>query len=203
MRLCVRALGIFFCILPTVLACAASDALMLPLAATLAIHEAAHILALRACGGRMHDFRAAPFGLRLEIDENTLSMGGEALVAGAGSGANLLVALAAVGLYAAGHRALLPFGMLNLFYALLNLLPALSLDGGRLLYLALASRGDPSRAARTAAGVSLFCALGAFLAASYRLLTVGQGLYALLFSLYLLAVTAKGGGMTASPKNRA
>lgn len=203
MRLFGRAIGIFFCILPTVLACAASDALMLPLVVTLVIHEAAHILVLRACGGRLRDFRAAPFGLRLEIDENTLSVGGEALVAVAGSGANLLAALASAGLCVVGHCEFLLFGMLNLFYALLNLLPALSLDGGRLLYLALASRGDPCMAAHIVVGVSLFCALGIFLAASYRLLTVGQGLYALLFSLYLLAATAKGGGMTAPPKNKA
>ena len=77
MRICGRALGIFCCILPSVLACAASGALMLPLAAAVFIHEAAHILVLRLVGGRLRDFRAAPFGLRLEIDESTLSVGGK------------------------------------------------------------------------------------------------------------------------------
>ena len=200
MRICGRAFGIFCCILPSVLACAASGALMLPLAAAVFIHETAHILVLRMVGGRLRDFRAAPFGLRLEIDESTLSVGGEALVAAAGSGANLLCAGVAALLYAAGID-LIAFGALSLIYALVNLLPALPLDGGRLLCLALAARGDPLRAVRVTAGVSLFLSLAVFLAASYRLLTTGQGLYALLFSLYLLTVAAKSGGMAASAKN--
>ena len=199
MRICGRAFGIFCCILPSVLACAASGALMLPLAAAVFIHETAHILVLRLVGGRLRDFRAAPFGLRLEIDESTLSVGGEALVAAAGSGANLLCAGVAALLYAAGID-LIAFGALSLIYALVNLLPALPLDGGRLLCLALAARGDPLRAVRVTAGVSLFLSLAVFLAASYRLLTTGQGLYALLFSLYLLTVAAKSGGMAASAK---
>lgn len=200
MRICGRALGIFCCILPSVLACAASGALMLPLAAAVFAHEAAHILVLRLVGGRLRDFRAAPFGLRLEIDESTLSVGGEALVAAAGSGANLLCAGVAALLYAAGID-LVAFGALSFLYALINLLPALPLDGGRLLCLALAARGDPLRAVRVTAGVSLFLSLAVFLAASYRLLTTGQGLYALLFSLYLLTVAAKSGGMATSAKN--
>lgn len=200
MRICGRALGIFCCILPSVLACAASGALMLPLAAAVFAHEAAHILVLRLVGGRLRDFRAAPFGLRLEIDESTLSVGGEALVAAAGSGANLLCAGVAALLYAAGID-LVAFGALSLLYALVNLLPALPLDGGRLLCLALAARGDPLRAVRVTAGVSLFLSLAVFLAASYRLLTTGQGLYALLFSLYLLTVAAKSGGMATPSKN--
>ena len=200
MRICGRALGIFCCILPSVLACAASGALMLPLAAAVFIHEAAHILVLRLVGGRLRDFRAAPFGLRLEIDESTLSVGGEALVAAAGSGANLLCAGAAYS-KAAARIDLAAFGALSLLYAFVNLLPALPLDGGRLLCLALAARGDPLRAVRVTAGVSLFLALAVFLAASYRLLTTGQGLYALLFSLYLLTVAAKSGGMAPPSKN--
>ena len=201
MRICGRALGIFCCILPSVLACAASGALMLPLAAAVFIHEAAHILVLRLVGGRLRDFRAAPFGLRLEIDESTLSVGGEALVAAAGSGANLLCAGAAALLYAAARIDLAAFGALSLLYAFVNLMPTLPLDGGRLLCLALAARGDPLRAVRVTAGVSLFLALAVFLAASYRLLTTGQGLYALLFSLYLLTVAAKSGGMATPSKN--
>ena len=200
-RLCRRACGIFFCILPTVLTCAAAGTLMLPLAAAVCLHEAAHILVLRAVGGRLRDFRAAPFGLRLEMDESTLSTGGEALAAAAGSGANLLCALLAFGLYAAFDIDFAAFGLLNLFCALFNLLPALPLDGGRLLYLALAAALDPCRAARAAAGVSLVLSLAVFLAASYRLLTTGQGLYALLFSLYLLTVAAKSSGLAVSSKN--
>ena len=188
--------------LPTVLACAASGAMMLPLAAAVFVHEAAHILVLCAVGGRLRDFHAAPFGLRLEIDENTLSAGGEALVAAAGSAANLLSAGIAALLYAAFRIDFVNFGVLSFLYALINLLPALPLDGGRLLYLALAARGDPCRAVRGTAGVSLALSLAVFLAASYRLLTTGQGLYALLFSLYLLTVAAKSGGMACPSKNR-
>ena len=178
MRLCGKAVGIFFCILPIVLSCAAAGELMLPLAAAVCLHEAAHLLALHAVGGRLRDFRAA-----------------------AGSAANLLCALLAWGLHAAFRLDLAAFGLLNLFCALFNLLPAVSLDGGRLLCLVLGAVWDPFRAVRVTAGVSLLLSLAVFLASSYRLLTTGEGLYALLFALYLLSVTAKSGGLTASAKN--
>ena len=126
---------------------------------------------------------------------------GEALVAAAGSAANLLCALLAWGLHAAFRLDLAAFGLLNLFCALFNLLPAVSLDGGRLLCLVLGAVWDPFRAVRVTAGVSLLLSLAVFLASSYRLLTTGEGLYALLFALYLLSVTAKSGGLTASAKN--
>lgn len=202
MRIFGSALRILFCALPIVILCTASGRLMLPLAAAIFVHETAHIAVLRCVGGRLRGFRAAPFGLRLEIDENTLSAGGEALVCVAGSAANLSCFLLSLLLYRAFTVDFLTFGVVSLLSALLNLLPADPLDGGRLLYLALARRTDPCRAARITAGVSFVCALLVFLFSSYLILTAGQGLYALLFSLYLLLVGARGAGVICSSKNR-
>lgn len=202
MRNFVSALRILLCALPIVLLCTASGRLMLPLAAAVFVHECAHLLALRLVGGRLRGFCAAPFGLRLEIDENTLLAGGEALVSAAGSAANLLCFLLSLLLYRFFKVDFLTFGIISLLSAGLNLLPAESLDGGRLLYLLLARHTDPLRASRITSGVSFVCALLIFLFSSYSMLTGGQGLYALLFSLYLLLVAARSAGVICPSKKR-
>ena len=202
MRSFVSALRILLCALPIVLLCTASGRLMLPLAAAVFVHECAHLAALRLVGGRLRGFCAAPFGLRLEIDENTLSAGGEALVSAAGSAANLLCFLLSLLFYRFFKVDFLTFGIISLLSAGLNLLPAEPLDGGRLLYLLLARHTDPLRASRITSGVSFVCALLIFLFSSYSMLTGGQGLYALLFSLYLLLVAARDAGVICSSKKR-
>lgn len=195
MRNLVSALRILLCALPIVLFCTASGRLMLPLAVAVFIHESAHLLALRLARGRLRGFCAAPLGLRLEIDESTLSNRGEALVTAAGSAANLICFLLALVLRRFLDCDIMTFGVVSLLSAALNLLPAEPLDGGRLLYLLLARHTDPLRAARIASGVSFLCALLIFLFSSYSTLTGGQGLYSIVFSLYILLATARGAGV--------
>ena len=143
MRKCVKilrqALYIFICALPSVLFCVTSGELMLPLAAAVFLHESAHILALRLCGGRMCGFRPVPFGLCIQYDENSLSLGGEIAVSGAGCAVNLLSAAVSLVLYRFCGVDILDFGIVSLLTAALNLLPVQPLDGGRLLYLLLAA----------------------------------------------------------------
>lgn len=191
MRIVKRALYIFICTLPSVLFCLTGGELMLPLAAAVFLHESAHILALRLCGGRMRSFRPAPFGLCIEYDENTLSLGGEIAVSGAGCVVNLLSAVLSLLLYRFFRLDILNFGIVSLLTAALNLLPVHPLDGGRLLYLLLCARRDPDFANRITAVLTYCFGFLVFLFASYLLLTSQAGIYPLLFSIFLFSVNAR------------
>ena len=195
MRKCVKilrqALYIFICALPSVLFCVTSGELMLPLAAAVFLHESAHILALRLCGGRMCGFRPAPFGLCIQYDENSLSLGGEIAVSGAGCAVNLLSAAVSLVLYRFCGVDILDFGIVSLLTAALNLLPVQPLDGGRLLYLLLAAWRDPCFACRVTAVLTYGFGFLLFLLASYLLLTSQAGIYPLLFSIFVFSVNAR------------
>lgn len=195
MRKCVKilrqALYIFICALPSVLFCVTGGELMLPLAAAVFLHESAHILALRLCGGRMCGFRPVPFGLCIQYDENSLSLGGEIAVSGAGCAVNLLSAAVSLVLYRFCGVDILDFGIVSLLTAALNLLPVQPLDGGRLLYLLLAAWRDPCFACRVTAVLTYGFGFLLFLLASYLLLTSQAGIYPLLFSIFVFSVNAR------------
>ena len=190
-RILQRTLHIFICALPPVLFCVTGGELMLPLAGAIFLHESAHLLALRLCGGRMRSFRPAPFGLCIEYDENTLSLGGEIAVSGAGCLINFLSAVVSLLLYRSFAVDILDFGIVSLLTAALNLLPVHPLDGGRLLYLLLARWRDPDFANRVTAVLTYCCGFLVFLFASYLLLTSQAGIYPLLFSIFLFSVNAR------------
>ena len=190
-RILQRTLHIFICALPPVLFCVTGGELMLPLAGAIFLHESAHLLALRLCGGRMRSFRPAPFGLCIEYDENTLSLGGEIAVSGAGCLINFLSAVVSLFLYRSFAVDILDFGIVSLLTAALNLLPVHPLDGGRLLYLLLARWRDPDFANRVTAVLTYCCGFLIFLFASYLLLTSQAGIYPLLFSIFLFSVNAR------------
>ena len=195
MRKCVKilrqALYIFICALPSVLFCVTGGELMLPLAAAVFLHESAHILALRLCGGRMCGFRPVPFGLCIQYDENSLSLGGEIAVSGAGCAVNLLSAAVSLVLYRFCGVDILDFGIVSLLTAALNLLPVQPLDGGRLLYLLLAAWRDPCFACRVTAVLTYGFGFLLILLASYLLLTSQAGIYPLLFSIFVFSVNAR------------
>ena len=182
---------IFACALPPILFCLGGGGCMLPLAVAVVLHECAHLAALRLCGGRLRDFCAAPFGLCLVLDEGTLSLGGEAIVCAAGCFANLLCAGFAFAAYALFSVDLLLLGTVNLLTALLNLLPMPPLDGARLLFLLLSARRDPMFAGRAVAILGYALSMLVFLFSSYLLLTTGEGMYALLFSVYVFSASSR------------
>ncbi len=185
-----RFAGVIFCALPMILFCLMSGSVMLPFAAAVFVHESAHLVVLRLAGGRLRSFAPAPFGLCMEIDENTLTLRGEAAVAAAGSAANLLCTLISLLLYRLCSVDILSFGIISMMLALLNLLPAAPLDGGRLLYVCLAARRGPDFAARCLCALTYIISFFWFLFASYLLLTTQQGLYAVLFSMYIFVKNA-------------
>ena len=98
------------------------------------LHELGHLLALYLLGGRVSRFCFRLSGGELQYDGKHLSYGREILLALAGPGINLLCAWLCGWLALFGHRELLyQFSGCHLVLAFFNLLPALPLDGGRVL----------------------------------------------------------------------
>ncbi len=103
------------------------------------LHEGGHLLALRLMGGRVERLCLRLSGGEIRYRDD-LTYRQDALLALAGPGANLLCALVCAGLARLCPRAEL-YRLIgcNLILALFNLLPALPLDGGRVLGALLTS----------------------------------------------------------------
>ncbi len=116
----------------------------------LTVHEAGHLLAARALGVSVRQLRLMPFGGAIQLENPYAIPPGKLLaVATAGPAGSLLCLIASAAL--AHWRALSPglalaLAHVNLVLMLFNLLPALPLDGGRMLYALLCDRMGRARA---------------------------------------------------------
>ena len=140
-----------------------SDLLLWALAAC-AVHELGHFLAIRLLGGRVILLRLTCVGAEMRLSDRypmgPLRQAGSAL---AGPAVNLLLAFAAARLAPRMGEPLYVFAGLNLTLGLFNLLPAVQLDGGRVLRQLL-RLANPEGQAEAAAGL-VSAALGALLLA--------------------------------------
>lgn len=131
-------------------------------------HELGHLLALRLLGLRISRFRIELKGLCMEYRGYASGLG-HALAAAAGPALGLLYALAASLLASRYSSAWLELTAgVSLLLSAFNLLPALPLDGGRILYHLSAALFGERAAARVADVVSLavgtvLLGLGAYL----------------------------------------
>ena len=123
------------------------------------LHEAAHILTARRMGFAVEELHLLPFGASMRLRHPAGNPHG-GLVALAGPLCNLVVAGACAlmqNLFSSEH--LQPFLWINLGMGMLNLLPILPLDGGRLLSELLGRRYRSHTVRLVAGGLSLGCAL--------------------------------------------
>lgn len=127
------------------------------------LHELAHCVAARLVGVRVTEIELAPFGCVARMEDLEERPGRECLVALAGPFMNLLLSMFACllcHLLPQLSPTLASFILLNLCLCLFNLLPALPLDGGRVLRAALSPLLGRTRADRTAAVLGLILAAG-------------------------------------------
>ncbi len=116
----------------------------------LAVHEAAHLLAARVLGVGVRQLSLMPFGGAIAL-ENPYALAPAKLLAVAAAGpAGSLLALITSAALAHWHVLSPGFALAlvraNLLLGLFNLLPALPLDGGRMLYALTANRLGRARA---------------------------------------------------------
>ncbi|MBQ4447757.1 MAG: hypothetical protein IKH31_07770 [Clostridia bacterium] len=118
-------------------------ALMLVALVSLSVHEAAHALVAARLGLRVYSLELMPFGAAARIDARGAPRKELAAVWAAGPAASLIMA----GMSALAERAVPAFAdaklgltEFNALLAAVNLLPAMPLDGGRLLYELVRSR---------------------------------------------------------------
>ncbi len=126
--------------------------------ASLIVHEVAHAVVAAGFGLRVAEVRITPIGAAVRIDGGIeLRAEAEAAVAMAGPMTSLVLAGASYILLTYGKPDIVKtefFIGANVVLALLNLVPAYPLDGGRVLRALLAERMGTSRATRAAVGLS-------------------------------------------------
>ena len=159
------------------------------------IHEAGHLIAAWACRVRIDALRLDVLGARLHT-AGLLSYGQEAMVAAGGPVASGLSAALASPLWAS--RGYPEGGMLCLLVGAsavlggLNLLPVGTLDGGRMLYCALAYAVGERLAEAVLRLTGGACALALWLFSVYALLRAGDMIAPFAFSLVLLVRVLQG-----------
>ena len=164
---------------------------VLPLALlACALHEAGYWLAIRALGGRITALRLTCVGAEMRLSARyPLGYAGQCIAALAGPCANLAAAWAAA---RTGTEWGYCFAGLNLALGAFNLLPAAQLDGGRVLWCALALLAGRARADRFVPALSAALAAG-LVCGALALVWQGRGnLSLLLTALWLLAAPAAG-----------
>lgn len=162
------------------------------LAPALCVHELAHLLAARLARVQISEIRLMPFGGSARIENPyRLSSAQIALVAAAGPAGNLLLMLLSA---ACAHWALLSPASAaahlraNLMLMLFNLLPALPLDGGRILFALLARPLGEARALRAGLHAGRLLAGFLFATALYGVLRGGKcNLTLILAAVFILA----------------
>lgn len=150
-----------------------------------ALHELGHWLVIRALGGRVTALRITCVGAEMRLSARCpLGCWQQIAAALAGPAVNLLAARMAAGL---GTEGAYCFAGLNLALAAFNLLPAVQLDGGRILWCILALLTSEERAERLLRVLSSALAVGLVLGA-LLLLWQGRGNLTLLITAVWLLV---------------
>ncbi len=159
------------------------------------VHEAGHLLVLRAFGGGGGRFCVDAAGFRWERSGKLLSYGQEILALLAGPLANMLFAfLLAFFAGETGWQAGFFLAGTQLVLGVFNLLPVLPLDGAQVLELLFSWLTDPLFAARLTETVGLLT-LGMLLASAVWLLALTSACFPLVSVLALLTVSLQEMGL--------
>ena len=111
------------------------------------LHELGHALVARTLGVYVGGIELGFFGGAAKMAHIPRNSTHEILIAAAGPAVSLMLAGAGLGVGGIAHAPLLLYiGWTNLIIAAFNLIPALPMDGGRILRAALARRMDYIRA---------------------------------------------------------
>ncbi|MEP7059722.1 MAG: site-2 protease family protein [Actinomycetota bacterium] len=177
-----------------------------PFFAAVFIHELAHAWVSRLLHIPVRGITMVFFGGATETRANSRGPGAEFLVSAAGPASTLVMSgvfwLIARALHGAAHDVVQELASLNLLFAIFNALPAVPLDGGRMLTAVVwRLTGDRRKAQRTAGYVGIVAGVGVGLL-GYQQFTHGSsygfGPFLLLVAFILIAT-----GRSTEPRVRA
>jgi Zn-dependent protease len=147
------------------------------------LHELGHALVARRLGVPVSSIELNFFGGAAKMTELPRTANHEVAIAAAGPAVSLVLAGAGFGLgMLLGSELLLTIGVMNAILAGFNLIPALPMDGGRILRALLTRTMDFVRATDLAVGVSRVAAIGFAIAGflgSFQLLLLAPFLWML------------------------
>lgn len=122
---------------------AASSACLAAVLAAVVCHEAGHFLTLRVFGADVDALQVSVFGIQMHIgNAERLSYGKEAICVLAGPLVNLTLSWM-LGMLGRTHEEAFLFSGAQLVLGIYNLLPIVTLDGGRLLWIIVGWVSDP------------------------------------------------------------
>jgi len=128
--------------------------------ASVLLHELGHALVARQLGVRVSGIELGFFGGAAKMVELPRTANHELAIAAAGPAVSLVLAGLGLGLGAVTHVPLIAWlGWTNLILALFNLIPALPMDGGRILRALLTRKMDFVRATDVAVKVARVAAI--------------------------------------------
>jgi len=142
--------------------------------ASVLVHELGHALVARRRGVAVSGIELSFFGGAAKMVQLPRSANDEIAIAAAGPAVSLMIGGAGLGLAALFHSPLFALiGWINLVIAGFNLIPALPMDGGRILRAALAYRMDYVRATDIAVIVArVFTVIFAVVGLAYGIWTL-------------------------------
>ncbi|MEL6983333.1 MAG: site-2 protease family protein [Actinomycetota bacterium] len=167
------------------------------LLASIVAHELGHALVARRNGVGTRGISLFALGGVAELESEADNPGAAARIAAAGPAVSVAIGAAAMGLAGvAGFIgasplavvALTTLGFVNLVMAVFNMIPALPLDGGRVLQAALwQRRGDRESATVSAAGVGRFLGWSLVAFGLWQFLNGGAGLWTMVIGWFVVS----------------
>lgn len=152
-----------------------------------ALHEAAHVSAYLYFGASVASVEVLPFGVSVTLGRSSaLSCRAEIIGALCGPLMNLVSAAAATALLSVQIAGLKYFIYCNIAFFVLNLLPVVPLDGGRILYFFMLERLSVDMTGRISRIISVVLALLLTAAGIYLAVSTGYNISVLLIAVYLL-----------------
>ena len=149
--------------------------------ASVLLHELGHALVARKLGVHVSGIELSFFGGAAKMVNMPRSSNDELLIAAAGPAVSLMLGGAGLGFAALFHSPLFAYiGWTNLIIAGFNLIPALPMDGGRILRAALSRKMDFVRATDVAVSIARVVAVAFFifgLMGAYQLLLLAPFLW--------------------------
>ncbi|MDR0839821.1 MAG: site-2 protease family protein [Christensenellaceae bacterium] len=169
-----------------------SDCLIALLA--LSLHEAAHTVMAGALGQRVQRIELQPFGFVARMQGLSAGWWDTLAIAAAGPVCSLMTALTCLTVRGGGEYLFLErFGAANFSIGLINLLPALPLDGGRVLYAALERCISDQAALRIGIALGVLTALALTALGVLLLLYGGINPTLLIFGVFLFVAALREG----------